>query len=75
MLKAEGYDFMHNDHHGYILTCPSNLGATAGLRVRCAGRSWRCSGCSGQFLSRYDRSVLRRFQDFLSIHSALLAVF
>ena len=31
VLKAEGYDFMHNDHHGYILTCPSNLGT--GLRA------------------------------------------
>ena len=31
MLKAEGKDFMHNDHLGYILTCPSNLGT--GLRA------------------------------------------
>merc|ERR1711972_45685 len=31
VLKAKGYDFMHNDHHGYILTCPSNLGT--GLRA------------------------------------------
>lgn len=31
VLKSEGYDFMHNDHHGYILTCPSNLGT--GLRA------------------------------------------
>ena len=31
MLKEEGYDFMHNDHLGYILTCPSNLGT--GLRA------------------------------------------
>jgi len=30
-LKAEGKDFMHNDHLGYILTCPSNLGT--GLRA------------------------------------------
>merc|ERR1711979_157709 len=30
-LKAEGYDFMHNDHLGFILTCPSNLGT--GLRA------------------------------------------
>jgi len=30
-LKGEGYDFMHNDHLGYILTCPSNLGT--GLRA------------------------------------------
>ena len=29
-LKNEGYDFMHNDHLGWILTCPSNLGT--GLR-------------------------------------------
>jgi len=31
VCKAEGYDFMHNDHLGYILTCPSNLGT--GLRA------------------------------------------
>jgi creatine kinase len=31
VLKAEGYDFMHNEHLGYILTCPSNLGT--GLRA------------------------------------------
>ena len=26
VLKKEGYDFMHNDHLGWVLTCPSNLG-------------------------------------------------
>jgi len=26
VLKDNGYDFMHNDHLGWILTCPSNLG-------------------------------------------------
>merc|ERR1712190_329651 len=31
VLKGEGYDFMHNEHLGYILTCPSNLGT--GLRA------------------------------------------
>merc|ERR1712196_392472 len=31
VLKNEGYSFMHNDHLGYILTCPSNLGT--GLRA------------------------------------------
>ena len=30
-LKNEGYDFMHNEHLGWILTCPSNLGT--GLRA------------------------------------------
>ena len=30
VLKKEGYDFMHNDHLGWVLTCPSNLGT--GLR-------------------------------------------
>merc|ERR1719453_1774009 len=30
-LESEGYDFMHNEHLGYILTCPSNLGT--GLRA------------------------------------------
>ncbi|KAJ9461916.1 Creatine kinase [Diplonema papillatum] len=31
VLKTEGSDFMHNDHLGWILTCPSNLGT--GLRA------------------------------------------
>merc|ERR1719473_1068867 len=31
VLTANGYDFMHNDHLGFILTCPSNLGT--GLRA------------------------------------------
>jgi len=31
VLTANGSDFMHNDHLGYILTCPSNCGT--GLRA------------------------------------------
>jgi creatine kinase len=31
VLKANGSGFMHNDHLGYVLTCPSNLGT--GLRA------------------------------------------
>ena len=31
VLKENGKDFMHNDHLGFILTCPSNLGT--GLRA------------------------------------------
>jgi creatine kinase len=32
----DGYEFMHNDHLGYILTCPSNLGTglRAGVHVK-----------------------------------------
>lgn len=30
-VKQEGYSFMHNDHLGYVLVCPSNLGT--GLRA------------------------------------------
>ena len=30
-LKEQGHDFMHNEHLGWILTCPSNLGT--GLRA------------------------------------------
>merc|ERR1719183_1682888 len=30
-VKAQGYGFMHNDHLGYVLVCPSNLGT--GLRA------------------------------------------
>ena len=32
VLQANGYDVMHNEHLGFILTCPSNLGI--GLRAR-----------------------------------------
>merc|ERR1719506_696732 len=31
VVQKEGYGFMHNDHLGYILVCPSNLGT--GLRA------------------------------------------
>jgi len=31
VLQKEGKDFMHNDHLGWVLTCPSNLGT--GLRA------------------------------------------
>merc|ERR1711998_575669 len=31
VFKAAGSDFMHNDHLGWVLTCPSNLGT--GLRA------------------------------------------
>ena len=31
VLKEEGRDFMHSEHLGWILTCPSNLGT--GLRA------------------------------------------
>jgi len=43
VLKADGYDFMHNDHHGYVLTCPSNLGTglRAGTMVKLPGVSAR----------------------------------
>ena len=30
-LEKDGTTFMHNDHHGFVLTCPSNLGT--GLRA------------------------------------------
>ncbi|KAF1325121.1 Creatine kinase, mitochondrial precursor, partial [Globisporangium splendens] len=30
-IKRNGYAFMHNDHHGFLGTCPSNLGT--GLRA------------------------------------------
>jgi len=33
VLKENGSDFMHNEHLGFILTCPSNLGT--GLRAGC----------------------------------------
>ena len=25
-IKEAGAEYMHNDHLGYVLTCPSNLG-------------------------------------------------
>merc|ERR1712055_1043573 len=33
VMQQEGHDFMHSDHLGWILTCPSNLGT--GLRAGC----------------------------------------
>merc|ERR1711966_39862 len=33
VLVEQGRDFMHSEHLGYILTCPSNLGT--GLRAGC----------------------------------------
>ncbi|XP_077988460.1 creatine kinase, flagellar-like [Glandiceps talaboti] len=35
-IKEEGKEFMHNDHLGYVLTCPSNLGTglRAGVHVK-----------------------------------------
>lgn len=30
-IKQNGFSFMHNDHHGFLGTCPSNLGT--GLRA------------------------------------------
>merc|ERR1712070_290592 len=43
VLKAEGSDFMHNDHLGWVLTCPSNLGTglRAGTMVMLPGLSAR----------------------------------
>jgi len=32
-MKAEGYEYMHNEHLGYVLACPSNLGT--GIRAGC----------------------------------------
>merc|ERR1712164_10639 len=43
VLKSEGSDFMHNDHLGWVLTCPSNLGT--GLR---AGTMVRLPNVSGR---------------------------
>ena len=35
-VKSQGYDFMWNEHLGYVLTCPSNLGTgiRAGVHVK-----------------------------------------
>merc|ERR1712224_502306 len=33
VLKKDGHDFVHSEHLGWILTCPSNLGT--GLRAGC----------------------------------------
>ena len=36
LMKQEGYEYMWNQHLGYILTCPSNLGTgmRAGVHVK-----------------------------------------
>lgn len=35
-MKKDGHEFMWNEHLGYILTCPSNLGTgmRAGVHVK-----------------------------------------
>merc|ERR1719150_710031 len=35
-MKASGYEYMWNEHLGYVLTCPSNLGTgvRAGVHVK-----------------------------------------
>merc|ERR1740130_845718 len=43
VLKSADADFMHNDHLGWVLTCPSNLGT--GLR---AGTMVKLPGVSGR---------------------------
>jgi len=42
VLKTSGSDFMHNDHLGWVLTCPSNLGT--GLRAGCMIKLPQMSG-------------------------------
>merc|ERR1712083_593514 len=32
-MQAEGHEYMHNEHLGYVLACPSNLGT--GIRAGC----------------------------------------
>merc|ERR1740117_974566 len=46
VLKAEGADFMHNDHLGWVLTCPSNLGTglRAGTMVKLPNVTNLCGG-------------------------------
>ena len=36
LIKGKGWEFMWNEHLGYILTCPSNLGTglRAGVHVK-----------------------------------------
>ena len=36
LIKKDNYEFMWNEHLGYILTCPSNLGTglRAGVHVK-----------------------------------------
>merc|ERR1711975_216098 len=43
VLREAGSDFMHNDHLGWVLTCPSNLGTglRAGTMVMLPGLSAR----------------------------------
>lgn len=45
VLKADGHDFMHSEHLGWILTCPSNLGT--GLRAGCMVKVPKFSAIAG----------------------------
>jgi creatine kinase len=42
VMKTEGSRFMHNNHLGFVLTCPSNLGT--GLRCGCMAKLPHVSG-------------------------------
>ncbi len=32
-IQSHGYEFAWNEHLGYVLTCPSNLGTGNGLKL------------------------------------------
>uniref|UniRef100_A0A672ZRL2 creatine kinase n=1 Tax=Sphaeramia orbicularis TaxID=375764 RepID=A0A672ZRL2_9TELE len=54
LFKERGHEFMWNEHLGYVLTCPSNLGT--GLRAGCA--------CQTANLSKHDKfgEILKRLR-------------
>ena len=69
VLKEEGRDFMHSEHLGWILTCPSNLGTglRAGSMVKiplfsarkdfkdvCGKMGLQVRGTKGKFTGDYD---------------------
>lgn len=56
LIKSDGYEFMWNEHLGYVLTCPSNLGT--GLRGGlCCVPSKVLQLVFGLWLARRDHKV------------------
>lgn len=56
VLEVEGKGFMHNDHLGWVLTCPSNLGT--GLRAGCMVELKKLSADKDRFKPRDRKSVV-----------------
>merc|ERR1712176_87756 len=58
VLQAEGADFMHSEHLGWILTCPSNLGTAFALALWSKFQNFRLVRTSRLFARRWDSNAV-----------------